>query len=72
MKKEEYIRKYGETAYATMLQQKRDWRGRNPDNEKTNHREANRKGGKHYAHQLKYKTTGGEITLLTEEEIRRK
>ena len=58
MKKEEYIRKYGEVAYDRMLQQNRDWKVQHPDEAKANHQEVSQKGGKYYEKWLKYNHTG--------------
>ena len=73
MNKEEFIRKYGEVAYEKKLQQRRDldaqhreekntkdkeWRENNPEEVVANGQEAHRKGGKYYAHTLKYDSTG--------------
>ena len=63
MKREEFIRRYGEAAYEKQLQQVREWNAthpgekkvsahkwveRNPEKLRANHREQHRKGGKHY------------------------
>ena len=73
MKKEEFIKKYGEAAYEKMSQQNRDWRAQhsekinarakewranNPDKVKANNHEEHRKGGKYYEQKLKYQTIG--------------
>ena len=73
MKKEEFIKRYGEGAYEKRLEQTRQWEEANPDKvleqihkwreanpekvEAQNH-ERNRKGGRHYVKKLKYMTTG--------------
>lgn len=73
MNKEEYIKKYGEEAYAKTLQQARDrylehreerkvsvkeWSTNNPEKVKTNRYEWNRRGGKYYERQQEYDKTG--------------
>ena len=63
MKKEEFIRRYGEMAYETALQQNRDWRAehyevwqKNNPNKVIANREKSYKGGKYYEkHKLAHK-----------------
>lgn len=73
MDKEEYIKKYGEEAYAKTLQQARDryaehreerkasakgWSTSNPERVKANRNEWSCKGGKYYERQQEYDRTG--------------
>ena len=73
MKKEEFIKQYGETAYEKRLEQTRRWNERNSEKVATQNaawREANpekieairqeqaRKGGKYYEKRLEYNRTG--------------
>lgn len=73
MKKEEIIKRYGEAAYKTYLQQASDWCKAhskehnahskkwceaNPDKVKAHNQEINRKGGKYYEKKLIYSRTG--------------
>ena len=48
MRKEEYIKKYGEAAWEKKRQQAREWSVAHPEEAKAHHQEANRKGGKYY------------------------
>ena len=62
MNKEESIKRYGEAAYAEVLQQGRDWhawrREIRPEEVKAKNQEYSCKGGKYYKTKLKYRTTG--------------
>ena len=73
MKKAEYIGRYGEAAYAKMVQQScdwyaqhseemkarvREWREANPNKAKASHQEQCRKDGKRYEKMLKHQHTG--------------
>ena len=73
MKKDEYIKEYGEAAYEKMLQQNRDWNKKNceraretsklwaatnPEKTIAHNREVSHKGGKYYERHQKYFSTG--------------
>ena len=73
MKKEDFIKRYGEAAWEKKLQQTRDWngqhceekntslknwRGTNPKKVKLYRQKYNRKGGNHYIKMLVYQRTG--------------
>ena len=73
MKKEEYIKRYGEAAYEKMQHQSREWDAQHPkehnarskkwceanqDKAKANNHEVSRKGGKYYEKSLIYQRTG--------------
>lgn len=48
MKKEEFIKRYGEETYKRKLEKNREWNQRNPDRNKATNMEIGRKGGKYY------------------------
>ena len=58
MKKEEFIRRYGEAAYEKMLQQTREWRRAYPEEVITQGRKRCRKGGKYYERHRKHESSG--------------
>ena len=70
MKKEEFIKRYGQSKYEEMLEQRRgrtrksylevqkEWRSANPEIIKFHHNNANRKGGTHYEQRLQKNREG--------------
>ena len=59
MKKEEFIKQYGEAAYSEkVLEQTRQWRKANSERKKTSDHESSHKGGKYYQKTLKHRATG--------------
>ena len=58
MKKEDFIRRYGEEAYGKNLQQAREWGEKHPEQATANSKEQCCKGGKRYEHRLKYDSIG--------------
>ena len=62
MKKEDFVKLYGEAAYEKLKEQMRSWRKEHPEeviaSNQRNNPEQNRKGGRRYAKKLEYEQTG--------------
>jgi hypothetical protein len=58
MKKEEFIKRYGEAKYEKYLEQTRQWAEANPDRVKERGHNRSRKGGKNYEKMRRYMNTG--------------
>ena len=58
MKKEEFIKKYGEAAYSRKLACGRSWADSHPEQRQANSQESSRKSGRNYEKKVRYDYTG--------------